>query len=175
MDSRQKKIALLTRMNRGRVAIPSFLNALSDALHEPIDASALVSLPESDALMDVFRGGYEIAAAGGPLSYRKFFRRREEPLVLKLAGCLAGRLLSEEVYFLPKQSEDCGGVRLSISALLRQPESIIRLDGDSVSAVSLDRSQGLLIDQNPDDQMQAYEVAVWGDRWSVLAFECDPR
>jgi hypothetical protein len=32
---------------------------LSDALGEPIQASALVPLPESDVLLEVFRNGYQ--------------------------------------------------------------------------------------------------------------------
>ena len=54
-------------------------------------------------------------------------------------------------------------VGLTSPALLKHTASIIRLDGDSLSALSEDRKQGVLgDDQNPDDPEQAYEVVVWG-------------
>jgi hypothetical protein len=66
-----------------------------------------------------------------------------------------------------------GAVRVNASVLLAHTASIIRLDGDSLSAISSDATQGILIDHNPDDPPQAYEVVVWGDRWSPLGFACD--
>ncbi len=94
--------------------------------------------------------------------------------VFKLTDCLADRL-SENVYFLTQKGEDCGAVRVNVSALLKHAKLVIGLDGDSLSALSLDGVEGLLIDYNPDDEQQTYEVAVWGDRWPVQALGCDPR
>src|SRR5450631_3454915 len=165
MEIRQKKIQLLSRKNRGRVATPSFLTALSDALGEPIEANALISLPDTDTLLETFRDGYLCATAPGALSYRKFFLPNEEASVFRLAFCLAERLRDEDGFFLTKLSEECGAVHLNVSTLLKHAESVIRFDGDSVSALSKDRQEGLLIDHNPDDPEQAYEVAVWGGRW----------
>jgi hypothetical protein len=175
MDNRREKIQLLTRTNRGRVAAPSFLATLSEALGEPIGQNALTTLPQSDALMELFRNGYQAVVKEGGLSYRRFFLRGEQALVLRLANCLADRLPTERVFFLTKQSKTCGAVSISASSLLRNVESIIRFDGDSLSAVSMDGTQGLLIDHNADDDEQSYEVAVWGDRWPLLALSCEPR
>ncbi len=175
MSSRQEKIYLLTRMNRGRAAAPSFLASLSEALGEPIAASALVPLPESDDLVEAFRNGYQRTVNGGIPSYRRFFLQPEASRVFQLADCLADRMLGERGFLLTKRNTDCGAVTLDISILLKHVGSVIRFDGDSLAAMSTDRTQGLLIDHNPDDHEQTYEAAVWGDRWSLLALACDPE
>jgi hypothetical protein len=174
MDSRQEKIQLLSRINRGRAAAPSFLADLSEALGESVDASVLLPPSDTDTIMESLSAGYQSAIRPGAVSYRRFFLPDERSLVLRLADCLAERLSGERVFFVTKLSKDCGAVSLSISALLKHTASIIRLDGDSLSALSEDRKQGVLIDQNPDDPEQAYEVVVWGDHWPLLALACDP-
>jgi hypothetical protein len=173
MDNRQEKIQLLSRINRGRAAAPSFLAHLSEALGEPVETDALKSLPETDVLLEAFREGYQAAIKDGAVSYRRFFLPTERPSVLRIADCLADQLPTENAFFLTKLSNDCGAVRVKISTLLRHTASIIRLDGDSLSAISSDQTQGVLIDHNPDDPPQAYEVVVWGDRWSLLGLACD--
>jgi hypothetical protein len=172
MTGRQERIQILSRMNSGRAAAPSFLASLSEALGEPIGASALVPLLESDVLLEAFRNGYRLAVNGGLLSYRKFFRASESQLVFELADCLAVRMLGERVFLFAKPSTNCGAVTLDVSMLLRHTGSLIRFDGDSLSAISLDQTQGLLVDHNPGDPEQTYETAVWGDRWSLLALAC---
>jgi hypothetical protein len=171
--SRQEKIRLLSRQNSGRAAIPSFLAELSEALGESTEAAALQSLPETDLLLQASREGYQVAIQHGAVSYRRFFRATERASVLQVADCLAAQLPTENVFFLSKLSSICGAVRVNASVLLAHTASIIRLDGDSLSAISSDATQGILIDHNPDDPPQAYEVVVWGDRWSPLGFACD--
>jgi hypothetical protein len=173
MNSRQQKIELLSRINRGRNKAPSFLASLSELLGAVIGPSALVPLPETDALWDAFRRGYQ-SVKDGSLSYRRFFQQREARLVFEFADCLAEKMLNEHGLFLTKLSSDCGAAELDVSILLRHVGSVIDFDGDSLSVISVDRTQGVLIDHNPDDYNQTYEVAVWGDRWSLLALACDP-
>jgi hypothetical protein len=165
----------LARMNRARTAAPTFLACLSQTLGEPVAPDMLVPLPESDTLFEVFRGGYRDAVNGSPLTYSRFFPEPETDLVFRFADCLADRMHGECGFILTKPATDCGAVRLDVPMLLRHMAGIIRLDGDSLSVISSDRTQGLLIDHNPDDYQQTYEVAVWGDRWSLLAVECDPK
>ena len=173
MDSRQEKIRLLSRMNRGRAAAPSFLAALSEALGEPVDGSALLPTSETDMLVETFRSGYQSAIKPDAVSYRRFFQAGERSLVVCLADCIAEKLPGERGLFFTKLSQDCGAVSLDLSVLLKHMASIIRLDGDSLSALSEDHKQGILIDHNPDDPKQTYEVVVWGDYWAVLALACD--
>jgi hypothetical protein len=173
MNSRQGKIELLSRINRGRKTGPSFLATLSDVLGVPIDASAFVALPETDALVEAFRRGYQ-SVKDGSLCYRRFFQQQEAARVFAFADCLAKKMPDEYGLLLTRLSADCGAVRLDIQILLKHVGSVIDFDGDSLSLISVDRLQGVLIDHNPDDHDQTYEVAVWGDKWSLHALACGP-
>jgi hypothetical protein len=153
--------------------VSSFLFSLSEVIGEPVSPEALVPLLETDALWETFRAGYQNVVREAIVGYRRFFSPSEKGSVLRLADCLAERVPSEQSIFLTKQSEYCGAVHLRLSVLLRHVMSIIQLDGDSLSALSIDHKEGILIDHNPDDPEQVYEIAVWGDRWPVLGRACE--
>ena len=102
MDSRQEKIRLLSRMNRGRAAAPSFLAALSEALGEPVDGSALLPTSETDMLVETFRSGYQSAIKPDAVSYRRFFQAGERSLVVCLADCIAEKLPGERGLFFTR-------------------------------------------------------------------------
>ena len=172
-NDRQARIQQLSRVNRRRTVESEFIETLSRALEQTIEVSALVSFEESDSLLGLFREEYRAAQSDDAISYRKFFSKEEGKLIFELAKCLAHRLVDEEAYFLTKLGEDVGAVKVNTSALLNHAESVIDFDGDSISLLSNDRGQGLLIDSNPDDPEQTYEIAVWGDRWPLLALACN--
>ena len=131
MDSRQEKIRLLARINRGRSAAPAFVAALSEAMGESVDETALLPPADSDAIMEAFRVGYQNAIRSGEASYSygRFCRPGERNLVLRLADCLAEKLSDEHIFFITKLSKDCVAVSLRASALLKHTASIIRFDG----------------------------------------------
>lgn len=168
MDSREAKIKLLSRMNREKATTPSMLGSLRKVLDTAVDATMLIPPLEADALMADFRTGYAKAMESGALSYKRFFHQNELPLVQNLVEGLAQRLGVEEVYLLTKFNRDNRGVALNGSVLFSRVGPVIEFDGDSLCALSIDRSQGVLVDHNQHDNEQAYELAVWGDRWPLL-------
>jgi hypothetical protein len=172
-SSRQAKIQLLSRVNLLRAATPEFIEALSKAIKQTVEVGTVVSVEESDALLEIFRSGYRTAQNNGAVSYRRFFPPKSRSLVLRLAACIADYLINEDVYFLTKLGGDSVAITVKLSALLRQAGAVIDFDGDSIAVVSTDRSQGLLIDSNQGDPVQAFEVAAWGDRWPLLVIACD--
>lgn len=172
MKTKRERISVLSRRNRGRVAIPSFLDNLAEAIGEPIGTSALLSLPETDVLTESFRAAYQDAARGS-ICYRRFFHSEDKQLVIRRAMCLSDKLANEQSFFLTKLSETCGAVGVNISTLLKRADRILNLDGDSICAIAKDQSQGLLVDYNQGGGEQTYEVTVWGSRWSALALACD--
>jgi hypothetical protein len=172
-SSRQAKIQLLSRINRVRAATPDFIKALSQAIKQPVDVSALVPAEESDSLWEVFRLGYRSSQSSDAISYRKFFPGNKKGDVLQLAACVADHITDENVFFLTKLGVDYEAIRVNSSALLKQAEAVINIDGDSITVLSTDQSQGLLIDSNEDDPVQSYEVTAWGDRWPQLILGCD--
>ena len=171
--ARQLKTQMLIRMNRGRTAIPLFLAALSDALGDTLTQDALVPLAETDLLTQSFVDGYQAAIKDGVCRFRRLFSLNEEEVVFGIVQRLAERLQAEVGFLIAKQSEDCGAVKLPIALLLKHAASILRLDGDSLSALSLSGTEGVLLDYNADHEAQAYEIAVWGDRWPIVALACE--
>jgi hypothetical protein len=167
MDDRTQKIELLSRMNRQRAAAPAFLAGLSETLGEPIEASALTPVSDADTIQEAFRTGYQSAISQGTLSYRRIFPPHKRSTLFSIVDCFAESLPSEEVFLLSKLGKDRPVVKLDISVLLRHAASVIKFDGDSLSALSRDLSQGVLIDHNSDDPHEAYEIVVWGERWPL--------
>jgi hypothetical protein len=171
---RQVKIGLLSRANRGRAEIPRFLHGLSDALGEPVESSSLADLADTDALSAAFRASYEQTAKGIGVSFRNNFEAKDRLAVFRIVDCFADRLREEQVFLMTKLSEICGAVLIRGAVVFRHAEPLLRLDGDSVAVLSSDRTQGFLLDFNPEDPGHVYEVAVWGDRWPVLILGCLP-
>lgn len=171
-SGRGDKIESLVRMNQGRRSAPTFLAALTEALGEAVPCEALVSLSETDRILESFRQGYQDAVSEGTVAYRRFFGVGREQRVFRMAERLAVELPPEDVYFMTKMSESCGAVRLPISILLRHAGPMVHLDGDSLSVISLDCKEGLLLDHNTDDEDQNYEVTIWGGRWPIAALSC---
>lgn len=174
MNTRQERIELLSRENRGRKTTPLFLATLSGLFGVAIEPSALATLPETDTLREAFRSGYQNVKEDA-LGYIRFFQQRETRLLFEFADCLAVKMQRERGLFLTKLSSECGAVELDVSVLLSHVGSVIRFDGDALSVISVDRTQGILIDQNPDDCDQTFEVVVWGSTWSLLALACGPQ
>jgi hypothetical protein len=68
-----------------------------------------------------------------------------------------------------KQSADCGAVILTADQVLKACEAIRAFDGDAVSMLSDDRTQGFIFDKNEGDVAETFEVSVWGSRWLGVA------
>jgi len=112
--------------------------------------------------------GYRSLIEDPASGYRRLFVPEESITVYSLADRLADALAAEPVFWLTKMSDIVGAIRVPAVALLRHTASVIRIDGDSVHALSEDGQEGLLIDSNPDDLVEAFEIAVWGKRWPNL-------
>lgn len=149
--------------------MPPFLAGLSKALECAVGRDAIQPLPETDLLWKIYGDGYGQARVGAAWSYRQIFSEAEATNVSPMLERLSISLVEETAFLLTKQSEICGAVEVDVSNLLRHWKSVISLDGDSVRIISKDRTQGLLIDFNPDDRNWHYEIAVWGTRWTPQA------
>jgi hypothetical protein len=172
MNERQEKIQHLSRRNRGRIALPSFLAALGGALESNISPESLLSLRDTDAYSEALRSGYQSATTTTAVAFRRSFNRDEAQSFFKLVDCFASQISDEQVVFLTRLSDVCGAILLGAEVLLRHTQAVIAFDGDSLGATSTDKQQGLLLDLNSDDPEQFYEVAVWGDRWALLILAC---
>ena len=95
---RHEKIRLLTRKNRGRAEIPSFLETLSNALGQRIAVDALVDLEETDALAECLKTRYT-SAVNNSTGFRKLFRREDRSVLFVMLACLGKELGNEKVFF----------------------------------------------------------------------------
>ncbi len=173
MQTGNEKIQLLTRVNKGKRLIPSFLAELSEAIGGQIDLNALATLPDTDALLETFRAGYQRSKTADGMVYQRYFHPNQKAKLFEISDCIGKRLPAETAFLITKNSHFCGAVKTDILTVLGHAASVIRLDGDSVCLVSEDRQQGLLMDQNIDDPEQTYELTVWGHRWSSAVSYCD--
>jgi hypothetical protein len=174
-SDRKSRIQQLSRMNRRKAAIPELVRGLSFALARTVEADSIASLEDSDSLLEDFRRGYRSAKLEGASSYRRFFTLNERRKVFELATCLANQISGENVFLLITLNGETVAVVVEVSALLKRAEALLGLDGDSISIVSSDRGQLLLIDRNQDDPVQAFEVTAWGDRWPLCILTCDSK
>ena len=154
-------------MNRGRALQPAFLAELSVALSSPITPKQLLDLAQTDSVRNLLSEGYRTVLENRQPSFRKFFSRDQESHLLYLIDCLAVRLGSEKVILHVKNSDICGAILSEAEIVLSHPREIIDLDGDSLSILSVDKQQGIILDFNPDESEERYELAIWGDRWSL--------
>lgn len=173
MDNRKKRIQLLAQKNRGKLEIPGFVANLSGILGEEISESNLLSLEDTEMVLDSFRSGYQSAIRMDDVSYRRFFRSDESEQVFRFAECLSRRLPCESVSFVTKLSKNCGAVKTQLTVVLTRAAPLIQFDGDSLAVLSENQKQGILIDYNSDDPEEMYEVVVWGDKWTAEAYICE--
>jgi len=174
MDSRLERIKLLSRLNREKSTTPALLRTLSEVLGIPVEESSVLDPVRTDALSTEFRTGYSDAKErGSSLSYSRFFDRNQLASVISIAEGLAQQLKAEDVFLLTKFEGDPRGLVLNAADVFSRADSVIQFDGDSLSVLSKDHSQGVLIDHNPDDSEQTYEMTVWGDRWPLVVLARD--
>lgn len=167
MEERRQRIAALSRMNRGSALQPTFLAELSAALSTPVTPTQLLDLAQTDSVRNLLSQGYRTVLENRQPSFRKFFSRDQVSHLLYLIDCLAVRLGSEKVLLHLKSSDLCGAIFSEAQIVLSRPREVINLDGDSLNILSLDKQQGIILDFNPDEFEEHYELSIWGDRWSL--------
>jgi len=174
MESKAQKIQMLARKNRLAASTPSFFVALSKCTGIQIGPDDVIDPAAVDALRDIFRTGYKSVGDSKAISFRRFFRPAEQAVVFQFTTCLSEQLSDDVCLFITKLGSDDIAVRSNPKGLLAYAESVIALDGDSLSLLSADLKEGILVDHNIGDPEREYEIAVWGDRWPLAAMGCWP-
>jgi hypothetical protein len=154
-------------MNRGRLLRPTFLAELSFALDKSVKSESLLDVTQTDLVRARLNEGYRAALENRMPSFRKFFSKDQQSHFIHAVDCLCVAIGSEKVILHIKNSEFCGAILSEALALLKRSKEIIELDGDSLSILSADHQQGLILDRNRDEIYEHYELVVWGDRWPL--------
>lgn len=167
MEDRRERISILSRINRGAALRPTFLAELSVVLGTTVTSKQLLDHTETDNVRHLLSEGYRIVLENRQPSFRKFFSKAQEPQLLYLIDCLTVRTGTEKVILHIKSSDLCGAILSEASTVLNCSKEIIDWDGDSLNILSADYQQGLILDFNPDEIEEYYELAIWGDRWPL--------
>ena len=173
MKSRQTRIQLLARQNIRRLRLPKFLSDASEVIGETIEPDAVLDIDTTDAVPERFVAGYKDAKTDAVPSFKQTFAMNEERRMLCLVDCLAHSLEDLCSLWLTYAEGEPIAVEIQLAGLLRRCKSAIKYDRDSISASSLDRSQGLLLDHNADDAEFTYELTIWGDQWLNAVRNCE--
>jgi hypothetical protein len=168
-EKRTEAISRLARIERGRRSRQAFLDGLSSAFGSTVHAEQLLELAVTDQVRASLSLGYARAVSGEANARRAFFSRGESHAALQIPKALTSLLGEERVLLWLKRSADCGAVSLVAGQVLRACEAIRAFDGDAVSMLSADQTQGFIFDKNDDDVAETFEVSVWGSRWLEAA------
>jgi hypothetical protein len=167
-ESRKEAIGRLVRDNQGRLQRPDFLDGLALAVGSAIRPSQLLSQKATDNVLTALSTGYAAAVNGQPDTGHAFFSRDESLTALRIPLLLSKSLPEEKAFLWLKQSALCGAVAITTREVLGACEGIRAFDGDAVSLLSEDYTQGFIFDRH-DDFVQNFEVSVWGSRWLAAA------
>ena len=168
-QERTEAIARLARAERGRRGRQAFLDGLSSVTGVTIRADQLLDLKATDEVRVELGTGYALAVAEQGATRRVFFTRAEEDAAMRIPGLMASPLAEERVILWLKQSKDCGAIKLTAGQVLRACDAIRAFDGDAVSMLSEDRTNGFILDKHEDDVAETFEVSVWGSAWLEAA------
>jgi hypothetical protein len=164
------KLSLLVRENRGGklflTAGPTLEKLLSDKI------LSRLSLSETDRLLGLHKAAYKAALSGGPKSVRRFLSTGEAEKVNIFMRCFQMAVDETSVYYTPKQSEFIGALEVHFSTLPSVVKDLLEFDGDSLQLTGKDETNGLLIDWNKGEQIDHFELVVWGERWFEAAEAC---
>ena len=169
-ESRSEAVTRRVRENKRRTHRSEFLAGLSRAVGSTIRPEQLLDLASTDEVHADLKSGYAAAVSG--VAPRLLFSRQHSLAALEIPGLLAQPLADEPVLLWLKQSDVCGAAILTAGQVLRACEAIRVFDGDAVSMLSEDGTQGFIFDKDVDDDIDTFEVALWGSRWLEAATTC---
>jgi len=162
MESRAQKIQMLARKNRLRASTPGFLAALSKCTGIQIGPDDVIDPAAVDVLRGILGTGYKSVDDSKAITFRRFFRPTEHATVFQFTTCLSEQLSDNRCLLITKLGTDDIAVKGSPKGFLEHAESVIALDGDSLSLLSADLKEGILVDHNIGDPEREYEIAVLG-------------
>ncbi len=172
MSDRQTRISELVRKQRGAVAKPAFLRALSNALNRQVLANELIDLETTDQIRMSAGVGYQLAKDGKEPAFARYFSNSETDIVTNLVSRLGSKITTKNAFLLFSQSELCGAVAIATSDVFENAKQLLLVDGDGLTVVGASKEDGLLLDFNPDDEACCYELVVWGNLWPMLFLDC---
>ena len=164
------KLQLGLRRHQGRQLLDRFLTDLSDRLHRPKESFRLLTLEQTDALIESLARERQSHMDGTKAAFRLIVPSTEVQTVQAVIATLKGEVLDQRMYLIRALSEYCGAVEVTEREVLENLFGLIELDQEEAKAVAPDVSYGIVLDyysqRTPESQTEiVYDLSVWGDRW----------
>ena len=164
------RLNLLARENKGRQLAEEWVSLLQNMTGA--EQVPRISLLERDLLIEQHKIHYKGAVEGGGNTFRRFAMGSEKAKIAAFLRCFGATVRDKVVLYTPKPSEYCGAFLVPLGPVLQRFEELLALDGDVLEIASQDQTNGLVLDWNPGDPLETFELVVWGKEWAGSAGVC---
>jgi hypothetical protein len=168
------KRQLLARKNYGRRQMSGFLDRLSFALSQKLEAGDLLSLEETDSLYGRYTELLKAAIDGNGTAYLQTWPPEDkDALELKL-NCFRDNVTDNKVILFSRGFDHCGALRAPLNKVLDHVFELLLVDGDSMRLLDENKTNGMCVDVYEDHELgdEIYELVVWGNDWVSAINKC---
>lgn len=166
--SRQSRLALLVRRNKGRVEYPYYATELSHLLEIEINQSDVLELEETDRLSSTHLAEAAQSNKEAGFAFKKTWKYKPLDLWSNFCRNLGKELFGEPAVLFVGPYEFCGGLKVNAETALSHAASLLEFDKDTVCLHSVTTDSGLYLDLYEEHSEWFVELVVWG-QWKELA------
>lgn len=167
--SRQRRLHLLVRQNRGRTEFKTYVEDLAALLKVRIADSDRFDLEATDQLF----AAHMKARQESMQHQQRYFQKTwpYEPTRVWLGECArtGGALLGLTGVLFVGPYEYCGAIRVDPERALQVAPSLLDFDHDMLNLGALDSCSGLYLDKYEEHSELFVELAVWGEWANLIA------
>lgn len=156
-----KKLNLLIRKNQQRRMKPMIKDSIESLLGVKLEPEDFIELEESDIIVDLFYESFQKKGKRSTLLFREKDKDKLDLIIKETAR----RFANERGYLIFTQAEVYGLIKINMGISLLHWEKMIDFDKDSLSLLTLDKSNAIHIDYFEDcfdgDTSFFYEISEW--------------
>lgn len=166
-ESRQRRLRLLVRRNRGQTDFRTYFVALEHLLGSEIPEPHKLDLQTTDRLFAAYKQLLQESADRPQRRFQKTWAY--EPSALWFSECvrIGATLQGLGGVLFVGPYEYCGAINAAPERVLRAARPLLDFDGDSIGVVALDGASGLYLDKFEENSEWLVELIVCGD-WAGL-------
>jgi hypothetical protein len=165
--SRQRRIQLLVRQNRGQRDFKTYVEELSGLLKVEIADTDRLDLEATDRLFAAHTKWCQESTHQPQHCFQKTWTY--EPTSLWSGECArtGGALRGLTGVLFVGPYEYCGAIRVAPERALKVAPSLLDFDGNTLNLAALDGRSGLYLDKFEEHSEWFVELVVWGE-WAML-------
>jgi hypothetical protein len=165
--SRQRRLQLLVRQNRGRTEFRTYIGELAGVLEAKIADSDRLDLQTTDQLFAAHVNGRQESTQQPQRYFQKTWTYM--PIRVWSGECarIGAALRGIHGILFVGPYKYCGAIKVDSERALQVAQSLLDFDGDTLSLGTLEGSSGLYLDKFEEHSEWFVEFVVWGE-WSNL-------